>query len=975
MTARRWRGRPRRVAWFAGALVLLAVGAALAVTLGGPDSEPRARRTRPARDPSAEAPALDMPELLQPASEPSSSATIRGVVRLPAGAPAAGATVILHRLQTSWPEWRRERVDAAITDERGRFQFGVPHRYGYLVEFARASYAGGLRPVAAAEGDMELQLRPGYAIVGNVLNDVGAPVPNARVSLESVPRDARRARSVTTAADGSYRFDDVAAGPVRMVARHESWQPVAAPAIVVGSRTDAELRFERPTMPPLRGTVRSAEDGAPIADAVVELVPIDQSLGLVDAVAAETDADGAFLLEGLPRVSMQLRVRHPDFGAVSRTQTIRAAATEVSVELPRRTQVRGQLATSGAPEALGGLVLQLVDRAGELAFARVAPDGRFEFDRAVSPGFAEVSSIDDRIAFRTLAGSSVRVRLEEVAHSILELDVLAAPIVRGRFVDAAGAPIAGVAAVRTQRLSDLGNAALALDLDRIGGGLLRMAERDELLAVSDAEGRFELRGAKPGMITARASSRGFGRRLLGVQMPAYGEVRELGDVRLTRAGEVSGRVLRGGLPFVGATVSVTPVDSGWQPWRSADAAAIDGLREGARPCAALGVTDARGAFVIPDLQPGDYEVRARVAGRTARSEVRTVSVAADRSLQDVVLVVEAGRVVQGVVRNDAGQPLQDALVSVRGRPGEVSRSRQDGTFTVELPRRRAELIVSVGDRSSERVVPVARDQQEVEVVLDTPPTCTIEAVVVGVPGRRRLPGVLLRVTPLGDGAPKDTLSRWVPTEDGELRRSQVPSGAVRLELWCDGFAPAVITRTLSPNVENALGEVVLERGSRFRGVVLDEAGAPVAGAMVLLGEESDFGLCEPSVRSAEDGTFALDGVTSRSRQLVVRHPAFAVRTVELDLPMDVLADRPVPIELARGGTIEVVVPVGEIPDSGLVFLRRGGRLVTSAVLDERGYAWFANRSAGAYSVKLASQEVGEKTVEVKPGVAVTRLQF
>ena len=44
-------------------------------------------------------------------------------------------------------------------------------------------------------------------------------------------------------------------------------------------------------------------------------------------------------------------------------------------------------------------------------------------------------------------------------------------------------------------------------------------------------------------------------------------------------------------------------------------------------------------------------------------------------------------------------------------------------------------------------------------------------------------------------------------------------------------------------------------------------------------------------------------------------------------------------------------------------------------LDERGYAWFANRSAGQYSVKLASQALGERTVEVKAGVKVTRLLF
>jgi len=460
-----------------------------------------------------------------------------------------------------------------------------------------------------------------------------------------------------------------------------------------------------------------------------------------------------------------------------------------------------------------------------------------------------------------------------------------------------------------------------------------------------------------------------------VRMPAFGDARELGDVTLAPACAIAGRVLRGGRPFVGATVSVTPLQSDWQPLRGGADAPPSAQREGARPCAAQVTTDARGAYRIPRLNPGSYEVRARVTGRTSRSDAEVVTIAPGEPARDVELIVESGRVVEGVVKNEAGQPLQDVLVSVRGRPGEVARSRRDGSFTVELLRRSEELIVSAGDRSMERVVPLARGQLQVEVVLDTPPTCTLTGVVVGVPDRRRLPGVLLRVTPLGPGAARDTQSRWVPTEDGELRRSQVPSGRVRLEFWCDGYAPVVMTRELTANDVNPLGEIVLERGSRLRGVVRDEAGAPVAGAMVLLGEESDFGLCEPAVRSAADGSFEIYGVTGRSRQLVVRHPAFAVGTVQLELPRDVLAAAPLAVELARGGTIEVVVPIGEIPDNGLVFLRRGGRLVTSTVLDERGYAWFANRSAGQYSVKLASQALGERTVEVKAGVKVTRLLF
>ena len=982
--------RYRGSAWVAGGLVFAALGFAVWWMLSAVQQGAAPRGAAPASRgpastlrsdvPEAVRP-LIMPDLMAPAAPEVGREVVAGVVRFPGGDVAAGATVTLHRLQTGWPEWRRTGgAVSAITDERGRFQFGVPHRYGYLLEVEMRSYAGSMQQVPIRGGDVELQLRPGHSISGTVLNDVGAPVPDARVSMEAVFRDSRRAKSVYTEADGSYEFEDVAAGPVRMVAHHASWQPVQAPAIVIGEQADADFRFERPTMPPLSGVVRSAQSGEPVAGATVELLPPNQNFGYVAPFVATSAADGSFLVEGLPRGNLWMRVRHPDHGAVERTQAIRATANEVAVELPERTRLRGSLRSRADGAVVGGEVLRVIDSADEQFFATVRADGTFAFAGSVCPGFAEFSVVGDALAFRTLTGSSISVRLdEEEQENVVDLDALPAAILRGRFLDEAGAPIAGVSVVSTQQLGDnvrrLGDAALALDFGSVGGGIMQMAERDELLAVSGEDGAFEVRGAKPGLAWASVSGRALGSRLLRMRMPKYGATRDLGDVVLRRGGSISGRVLRGGRPFVGATVTVTPKDSGWQWLRKDGVPSSSNILDGTRAAALQARTDARGYFSLEELDPDVYEVRARIPGRVVRSDARTVAVSPGQRVLNVDIDIQAGRVVEGVVRNESGQPLQDALISVRGRPGEVSRSDRDGRFTVELPRRRAELIVAVGDRSLERVVTVDRNQERVEVLVDTPPTCTIAGVVVGVPGRQLLPGVLVRMAPEDAGADVDIVSRWVPAEDGEFERSWVPSGRVRLEFWCDGYAPLVKVYDLTPNQVNQLGEVVLERGSRFAGVVLDDQGAPVEGAAVLLGEEADLGLFEPKVRSGADGSFVIEGVTNQSRQLVVRHPAFAARTIQLELPRDLLAFEPVPIELSRGGTIEVVVPVGEIPDNGLVFLRRGGRLVTSTVLDERGYAWFSNRSAGAYSVKLANKDQDEQRVVVKPGVEVTRLLF
>ena len=164
-------------------------------------------------------------------------------------------------------------------------------------------------------------------------------------------------------------------------------------------------------------------------------------------------------------------------------------------------------------------------------------------------------------------------------------------------------------------------------------------------------------------------------------------------------------------------------------------------------------------------------------------------------------------------------------------------------------------------------------------------------------------------------------------------------------------------------------------GATLRGLVQDGDGQPVRDAMVLLGEETDLDLFLPSVRSDAAGMFTIQGVTSRSAQLVVRRSGFAVSTIPIQLPRDVLSAAPLVIKLERGATIEVVVPRSLIPDDGLVYLRRDGQLLANTVLDERGKAWFVNRSVGRYTVSLFDSELPEQAVEVKPGDELTRVQF
>jgi hypothetical protein len=169
---------------------------------------------------------------------------------------------------------------------------------------------------------------------------------------------------------------------------------------------------------------------------------------------------------------------------------------------------------------------------------------------------------------------------------------------------------------------------------------------------------------------------------------------------------------------------------------------------------------------------------------------------------------------------------------------------------------------------------------------------------------------------------------------------------------------------LKAGEEHQLGEILLEPGCRLRGRVLDEDGQPVADAFVFLGEEVDLDIYEPVARTGPDGAFAVTGVSTAARTLVVRAAGFAMQSVVLELPQQVLAREPLLVRLERGSTIEVrVAAPGDVAGS-IVLLRRQGRMLASAEVDEDGRALFPNRAPGDYVVQRFGDERAQQTVHV-----------
>lgn len=949
MTARTITTRPRhysKTSWAAGLLVLGGLAWSLwTLLVTAQVSRDAAKASIADAAPVQEAAELQRERAESQPPAPQKGPVVRvleGIVRLPDGGPAGGATVVVHRARTAAPEWQSRELYRAITRPDGLFRFELTVRHGLLVEFWHESYAGDFLEVPELRDRLELDLVPGFQLSGLVRNNLGAPVGNARVAVESTLDERRRVAVATTTTSGGYVFDNLPAGPVRLVARHDRWQAVGR-SVLVGENRDTELSFTNPAAAPMRGKVVTTGQ-VPIAGAILELVPTNGRLGLVDPIRDVSADDGTFLLTGLSRGPMVLLARHPEHGSLRRTISIGASPYETVLELPPRSAVSGRLVSEAEEADVGGVTLQLTDFMGELHFTATDAEGAFAFEDAVSPGRAAIRALGGNLAFSRSQSAELTVQVDEAARTEWNLAMNRPTVVRGRCVDGEGRPLANVFVHgRTQlTASRLIGADLASFIGSVGQEVALTLSSDSdarLLAVSGSDGTFEFTGQEPGQMLLRYELPAHASRTHRFIVPAAGTVGDVGDVVMSRGYRITGVVRQGRRPLAGATVSVVGEES-----------------------QAATVTLTGGRFEVDDLMPGSYRVRARLPSMPAGHAEQTVTLTVDGRVPNIALELPPGRKVRGAVTGRDGQPVANALVTVRGAAGQPTVTDASGSFALELPDREVQLEVSTADRSHRTTVAVAPGEYDVPVRLDAPPTCTVVARVAGLPGRSRVPGVLLRIKRLAGNVSGDDRPRWVEVQNGELRWPLSPVGRCVVTVRAEGFAPFTVQHDFVANEEHDLGEILLERGARVRGRVVDGNGNPVANARVFVGTERDLDLFEPQVVTAADGTFEVGGVTSRSSAIVAYLAGYSPAARQLILPRDVLAKDRVELVLEPGAVISVAVR--DAPGSGLVQLLRGARLLATAPLDDAGRAEFVDRGPGRYSVRLYGSEEPPEPVEV-----------
>jgi protocatechuate 3,4-dioxygenase beta subunit len=456
----------------------------------------------------------------------------------------------------------------------------------------------------------------------------------------------------------------------------------------------------------------------------------------------------------------------------------------------------------------------------------------------------------------------------------------------------------------------------------IGGrGLLPDAweEASRVETRTDARGRFRLDGIGGSAATVTARAPGFG-------------VASKTDVRSGEAVEL--------FLFPGATLSGTVRDDGGRPVRGAVVRAQGDFRHSTSPTAR---TDARGAFVLAGIEPGEYVVVGREGSRAPGIAAVVVEPRSEAAV-DLVLSdggFATGRIVDPDGRRLAGR-VRAEVFDGHGLPSSASdlmsaEARADGTFALgPLPVGALGLAVSAPGRERVRVeatVPARGSTADIgDVVLDT--GLVVRGRVTDREGTG-IPGAAVRAMRRSGGPSRGEAES---ADDGAFVVGGLETGRYEVAAAEPGYASARVAADAGGDPV----ELVLESGGTIAGRVVDAEGQPEGEADVQAqpadasdahGWGSGYGRADEG-----EGAFALRDLAAGTYVLVARAAGRGGATLR---GVRVVAGRTTDvgtITLARGGVVRgtVVDADGEGVPGATVMAERDVNVRTSELSAQTG---------------------------------------
>jgi protocatechuate 3,4-dioxygenase beta subunit len=773
---------------------------------------------------------------------------LAGRVSDPKGRPLPGALV---RAELEPQFWASSAVVA--TDAEGRFEVPSLDPGAYTVVARHADFApgvvGGVAVDVEGRDEVAISLPPGAAVSGRVVDAEGRPlegrVAGQELAGQTMPRSLTELLRADAGADGRFRIERVPPGSYALgvVANRYSGRrietDVAAADVDLG-----DIALEEGLT--VRGRVRTAA-GAPIPDAEITTGGFD-ILKPSAYVQTRSEADGSYALAGLVPGPMRVNVRAFGFAPIN-AKTVTPGPDPVDFILTAGGSVSGLVVEDGDRPIDAYRVVASAGKArgpweGRSEKSVGSADGRFVLEDLTEDTYVLQVVVPDR-APATVAG--VRV----VPGKTTDAGVIRVPrggIVRGTVVDSSGDPVNG-AMVK----------AFGVTQDA-------MEWRDELQALSEPSGSFEIRGVPEGPRQLVASHPDYATGDVMVDVAAAkGPVES--RIVLTQGGRIEGVARkRDGTPLAGLMLNVY----------SASRMRTGGMRPNT-------VTRADGGFTIEHVLPGPTYVNlmANMGGGRMVSmlskqvEIREGETASlDLTSRDILMnghVTKSGMPLAGVrvrFHGDGGMSMMmtSGFDAVQGAPTgpqrDVGTTGEDGTFALILsgPGKYWANTESVDGRtnypSRELQIPDV-ETHAVEITFSGVP---VTGVVVDKETEQPVAQASVRAVGKDASGPRATTAQT--GADGRFQIDAEP-GDYTLSAGAEGYAATRMLLTVtSAGVSDARLE--LEKGLELRGRVLDATGRGIGSIQIqAVGDPGYSGYAE----TLPDGSFLMKGLSAKRYNL------------------------------------------------------------------------------------------------------------
>ncbi len=859
------------------------------------------------------------------------------------------------------------------------------------------------RTVRVAAGQSETQdvpLTRGATLAGRVVDEEGRPIEGALVQVSRGGENVFRAfvrrmegeGAARSGRDGSFRAARLAPGEnQRLDVSHDEYEERALGGISLApgaARSGLRVVLRRGLS--VRGVVKD-EEGRPLAGAEVTLSSsrtMRASRGGVQLafvgpgsqVRRETGADGRFEFRGLKAGEYELSARRPGFSRASVDPvnvTEARAAEPLDLVLKPGATISGVLrdktgtgasgwyvsargASQGSGPAFGPGALRSEEPTG--------PDGVFFLD-----GLSAGESYDLQVMGP--AGLGPRKTGVVAPAEGVELTVTGTGQIRGRVVEAESGRAVPDFQLRYQPDAQGGMRFVM----RMGPGRGRGPYEKQSFHAED--GGFVLEDVPAGRWTVEAFAPGYQAGSASAVSVAEGEAVEGVEVRLSKGGVVSGRVLeaRSGRPILDAAVRAE-ISGGETRMRM--------VRIGGEGEDNEAATDAEGRYEIAGLAPGTWVLTASHpdwSEATASVEIKDAPATADirlgRGGSVGGAVLAAGRPVAGaqVTLSAVGDTGFRAGAGMMGGGEQSALSDEGGRFRFErLNPGRYTLAAALRDQSSApaEAVVTGDDAQEVQLLLSE--GAVVRGLVTGLPDAQ-LAGVNV------SAQSQDYFATTRTAAGGTFELTGVPEGLLSLRANAGDFLTASrsasTTVTIAPGQAEAAAEIAFEQGFRVEGHVT-RGGRPVPDAMVMAFPEAGSRR-SASGRTDDAGGYAIEGLEEGRYAITADAQGGGPIRRTVDITGDAIVDLEAPPARLAGAVVEAESgrPLGDvqarIEDEG-----GGMRFVNVATTDSSGRFAFEDLEPKSYRVsfqkpayqvetrELAAAEESDVRVEMKRGEGI-----